>query len=83
MGPSKAQRRRRFTQASIAERMGCLVSTVRRMEQGDGRVSIHFFARALQVFGQLGALEDLVDSRRWSSRGCDAFTGTGLTVLSP
>jgi hypothetical protein len=27
-----------------------------------GRVPIHFHARALQVFGEIGALEDLLDS---------------------
>ena len=48
-----ARRRRRISQASLAERMEASVSTVRRMENGDVRVPIHFFARALHVFGEI------------------------------
>lgn len=59
---SLARRRRRISQASLAERMGASLSTVRRMEQGDVRVPIHFFARALHVFGELQALENLLDT---------------------
>ena len=44
---SLARRRRHISQASLAERMGASLSTVRRMEKGDARVPIHFFARAL------------------------------------
>jgi transcriptional regulator with XRE-family HTH domain len=61
---SLARRRRRFTQASLAERMGASVSTVRRMEAGDGRVPIHFYARALSVFGEIQSLENLLDTER-------------------
>ncbi len=39
---SLARRRRHISQASLAERMGASLSTVRRMEKGDGRVPIHF-----------------------------------------
>lgn len=42
--------------------MGASLSTVRRMEQGDARVPIHFFARALHVFGEVQALERLLDT---------------------
>ncbi|MDR1152809.1 MAG: helix-turn-helix domain-containing protein [Bifidobacteriaceae bacterium] len=59
---SRARRRRRITQASLAQRMGCSLSTVRRMEKGDERLPIHFVARALQVFGELESLENLLDS---------------------
>lgn len=59
-----ARRRRRFTQASMAQRMGASVSTVRRMEKGDPRVPIHFYARALELFGELNALAGLMDSGR-------------------
>lgn len=61
---SLARRRRHMSQASLAERMGASVSTVRRMEQGDPRVPIHFFARALHVFGDIQALESLLDTAR-------------------
>lgn len=59
---SLARRRRHLSQASLAERMGASLSTVRRMEQGDARVPIHFFARALHVFGEVQALERLLDT---------------------
>lgn len=59
---SLARRRRHISQASLAERMGASLSTVRRMEKGDARVPIHFFARALHVFGEIKALEHLLDT---------------------
>ena len=61
---SLARRRRHISQASLAERMGASLSTVRRMEKGDLRVPIHFFARALHVFGEVQALENLLDTAR-------------------
>jgi transcriptional regulator with XRE-family HTH domain len=59
---SLARRRRHISQTSLAERMGASLSTIRRMEKGDARVPIHFFARALHVFGEIGALERLLDT---------------------
>lgn len=59
---SLARRRRHISQASLAERMGASMSTVRRMEKGDARIPIHFFARALHVFGEIKALEHLLDT---------------------
>ena len=59
---SLARRRRHISQASLAERMGASLSTIRRMEKGDGRVPIHFFARALHVFGEIQTLERLLDT---------------------
>ncbi|MDP2222339.1 MAG: helix-turn-helix transcriptional regulator [Hydrogenophaga sp.] len=59
---SLARRRRHMAQASLAERMDASLSTVRRMEQGDVRVPIHFYARALHVFGEIQALENLLDT---------------------
>lgn len=61
---SLARRRRHISQASLAERIGASLSTVRRMEQGDVRVPIHFFARALHVFGEIHALENLLDTAK-------------------
>src|SRR5574337_20746 len=61
---SLARRRRHISQASLAERMGASLSTVRRMEKGDVRVPIHFFARALHVFGEIQALERLLDTSK-------------------
>jgi len=59
---SLARRRRHISQASLAERMGASLSTVRRMEKGDLKVPIHFFARALHVFGETQALAQLLDT---------------------
>lgn len=61
---SLARRRRSISQVSLAERMGVSLSTVRRMEKGDVRVPIHFFARALHVFGEIKALERLLDTSK-------------------
>jgi transcriptional regulator with XRE-family HTH domain len=69
---SLARRRRHISQASLAERMGASLSTVRRMEKGDARVPIHFFARALHVFGEIQALENLLDT---------AHDDIGLTLM--
>lgn len=59
---SLARRRRHISQASLAERMGASLSTVRRLEKGDVRIPIHFLARALHVFGEIQALELLLDT---------------------
>jgi len=59
---SLTHRRRHISQVSLAERMGASLSTVRRMEKGDVKVPIHFFARALHVFGKIRALEHLLDT---------------------
>jgi transcriptional regulator with XRE-family HTH domain len=59
---SLARRRRRISQASLAERIGASVSTIRRMEQGDVRVPIHFFARTLHLFGVIQSLATLLDT---------------------
>jgi transcriptional regulator with XRE-family HTH domain len=59
---SLARRRRHISQASLAERMGASVSTVRRMESGDARIPIHFYGRVLQIFGELQALEHVLDT---------------------
>ena len=69
---SLARRRRHISQASLAERMGASLSTVRRMEKGDLRVPIHFFARALHVFGEIQSLENLLDT---------AMDDSGLTLM--
>ena len=57
-----ARRRRHLTQASLAERIGASLSTIRRMEQGDLRVPLHFFARVLHLFGAVERLANLLDT---------------------
>ena len=59
---SFARRRRHITQASVAERIGASLATVRRMEKGDPRIPLHFVARVLQLFGELERLNMLLDS---------------------
>jgi transcriptional regulator with XRE-family HTH domain len=59
---SRARRRRRITQISLAERIQSSVATVRRMEQGDPRIPIGTIARALMVFGELDRIGTLLDS---------------------
>lgn len=59
---SLARRRRHVSQASLAVRVGASVSTIKRIEQGDGRVPLHFIARVLHVFGELDRLSALLDS---------------------
>lgn len=59
---SMARRRRQLTQASLAERIGASLATVRRLEKGDPRIPLHFMARALHVFGELERLSQLLDT---------------------
>ena len=59
-----ARRRRRISQESLATRIGASVSTVKRMEKGDTRIPLHFIARVLHVFGELGRLTSLLDTAK-------------------
>jgi ribosome-binding protein aMBF1 (putative translation factor) len=61
---SLARRRRHISQASMAERVDCSVSTIKRLEKGDLRVPIYYVARTLHVLGEIKALEQLLDSSR-------------------
>lgn len=59
---SLARRRRHLTQADLAERIGASAHTVRRMEAGHPGTALVHFARALQVFGELKKLDQLLDT---------------------
>ena len=59
---SLARRRRRLTQQELADRIGATANTVRRMENGHPGTAIMHIARALQVFGELGQLNQLLDT---------------------
>jgi transcriptional regulator with XRE-family HTH domain len=59
---SLARRRRNLTQAMMAERLGTSIMTVRRMEGGHPGTALQYLARALQVFGELDKLSNLLDS---------------------
>jgi len=59
---SLARRRRHISQASLAERIGASLNTVKRMEKGDSRVPLHFVARTLHVFGDIEKLAQLLDT---------------------
>jgi transcriptional regulator with XRE-family HTH domain len=57
-----ARRRRHLSQDALAERIGASVNTVRRMEAGHPGTALQHVARALQVFGELGKLDQLLDT---------------------
>ena len=57
-----ARRRRHISQASLAERIGASLNTVKRLEKGDPRVPLHFVARTLHVFGEIERLSQLLDT---------------------
>lgn len=59
---SLARRRRQMSQASLAERIGASTMTVRRMEKGNPLIPLQYVARALHVFGELGRLDQLLDT---------------------
>ena len=59
---SLARRRRHLTQQDLAERIGTTANTVRRMEAGHPGTALVHFARALQVFGELNQLDQLLDT---------------------
>lgn len=57
-----ARRRRHLSQEALAERIGASANTVRRMEDGYPGIALQHFARALQVFGELGKFENIMDA---------------------
>lgn len=59
---SLARRRRHLTQQDVAERIGTSANTVRRMEAGHPGTALVHVARALQVFGELSQLDELLDT---------------------
>lgn len=59
---SLARRRRRWSQAMLAERIGASLATVKRMEEGYPGTALRHFARTLHVFGELPKLQAILDS---------------------
>ncbi len=59
---SRARRRRSLSQASVAERAGLSVATLKRLEKGDPGVGLEHLARVLHLLGEVGRLERLVDT---------------------
>ena len=59
---SLARRRRHLRQDDLAEHIGASAHTVRRMEAGHPGTALVHFARALQVFGELAQLDQLLDT---------------------
>lgn len=59
---SLARRRRHLSQEDMAARIGASVHTVRRMELGHSGTALVHFARAMQVFGELDKLDQLLDT---------------------
>lgn len=67
-----ARRRRGFSQADFASRMGASVSTVRRLEDGHPGTALTYLANALLVFGELEKLSLMMDTQ---------FDATGLALM--
>lgn len=59
---SLARRRRRLSQASLAERSGIALNTLRRLENDPSSVSLEHLARVLFVLGEVERLEQLLDT---------------------
>ena len=59
---SLARRRRRLSQASLAERSGIGLNTLRRLEKGEPGGSIEHLARVLHVLGEIERLAKLLDT---------------------
>jgi DNA-binding XRE family transcriptional regulator len=59
---SLARRRRHLTQEDLAQRIGASAHTVRRMEAGHPGTALVHLVRALQVFGELEQINQLLDT---------------------
>ena len=59
---SLARRRRHWPQEDLAQRIGTSVHTVRRLEAGHPGTALVHFVRALQVFGELDKLNQILDT---------------------
>ncbi|MEO8541109.1 MAG: helix-turn-helix domain-containing protein [bacterium] len=59
-----ARRRRRLTEAMMAERLGVSLSTYRRLESGNPAAGIGLYALALFVLGLDAPFADLADAGR-------------------
>ncbi|MDR2014704.1 MAG: helix-turn-helix domain-containing protein [Azoarcus sp.] len=56
-----ARKRRRFTQMRLADGAGVNVATIRRLEKGEGGVSLGVLAMVLLTLGESGRLGNLLD----------------------
>lgn len=61
---SVARRKRRITQAMMAERIGVAVATYLRIERGDPTVGVAAYAMTFFVLGLGTPLADLADAAR-------------------
>lgn len=59
---SKARRRRRLSQASLAERSGVSLATLKRLEKGDVRVALESLARVLYALDEVERLSRLLET---------------------
>ncbi len=59
---NRARRRRNLTQQEVANRIGASLNTVKRLENGNDKIPLHFLARMLFLFGELDRLNTLLDS---------------------
>jgi transcriptional regulator with XRE-family HTH domain len=59
-----ARKRRRFTQLRLADGAGVNVATIRRLEKGEGGVSLGVLAMVLLTLGESGRLGNLLDAAK-------------------
>ena len=59
-----ARRRRRFSQSSMAERIGVSLTTLKRLENGDPTLAWGTVVRTLHVLGELEKLSTLLDTAK-------------------
>ncbi len=59
---SLARRRRHLSQQDLAERIGASANTVRRMEAGYPGMALVHVVRTMQVFGELGQFDQMLDT---------------------
>ena len=64
MDMALARRRRRFSQQSMADRIGISVSSLKRLEKGDPTLSWVTIVRALYVIGELDKINELLDTSK-------------------
>jgi transcriptional regulator with XRE-family HTH domain len=70
---SLARRRRRLTQASLAERIQTSVATLRRLEHGDPQVAFGVVVRAFHALGEIDRIARVLDT---------SMDDIGLTLMN-
>ncbi|WP_342133376.1 helix-turn-helix domain-containing protein [Hydrogenophaga sp. OTU3427] len=59
---SRARRRRRLSQADMAEQIGASESTIRRLEKGESGIALQHLIGVFCALGELGSFNALLDT---------------------